>query len=59
MSKKTCIDCKYYYEGQTYYDIYNGCRLLEVEYFKPDGCDCVDEDGNINEEELEKILKYK
>ena len=48
MSKKSCIDCKYYYEGQTYYDYYNGCSLLEIEYFNPD--------GNIIEEELEKKL---
>ena len=41
------------------YDYYNGCSLLKIEYFNPDGCDCVDEDGNIIEEELEKILKYK
>ena len=59
MSKKSCIDCKCYYEGHMDYHFYNGCNLLEIEYFKPDGCDCVDEDGNIIEEELEKILKNK
>ena len=46
MSKKSCIDCKYYHEGQMHYHFYNGC-------------DCVDEDGNINEKELKKILKNK
>ena len=52
-----CRGCPYYSEGWTDYGPYNDCRLLGQEYFTPDGCEFVNDDGSVNKKELKKFSK--
>lgn len=47
-----CYECKYYKSGLNW----NTCMLTGAEYFPPlNNCKLVNDDGSINEKELEKI----
>ena len=48
-----CYYCKYYKQGQDW----NLCELVGCENFRTcDDCNLVNDDGEVNEEELKKLL---
>ena len=55
--RKSCFGCKYYKQGQTYYDYYNECSLLGYEYFTPKGCNCVNDYDEVSKIRLKKLFK--
>lgn len=57
--RNDCQGCPYYKISNPcgFYGSHNECSLLEQEYFRPDGCEFVNEDGSVNKEELEKYYK--